>query len=146
MCGIIGYIGNKKAAEIIIGGLKRLEYRGYDSVGMSVFENGNISTIKSSGKVIDLDNNNNNLKGTVGMGHTRWATHGPPNLVNAHPHSSSDNKIHLIHNGVIENYKPLKKFLIDKGIVFKSDTDSEVIVQLISYIYETEKVFIKEAM
>ena len=148
MCGIIGYIGNKNATEIIIGGLKKLEYRGYDSVGVAVFENGNISSIKSAGKVSDLEKkiDNNYLKGTVGIGHTRWATHGPPNLVNAHPHSSSNNKIQLIHNGVIENYKSLKNFLIKEGIVFKSDTDTEVLVQLISYIYENEKVSIKEAI
>ena len=107
MCGIIGYIGQKNAQEIIINGLKRLEYRGYDSVGVATFDGKNITSIKCAGKVADLENeiNPNTLVGTIGIGHTRWATHGKPNKINAHPHVGADEKIYLIHNGVIENYK-----------------------------------------
>ena len=140
MCGIIGYAGNKDAYSIIVNGLKRLEYRGYDSVGIATFHKGEIYSIKSVGKVVDLEKNNNGLLGNVGIGHTRWATHGKPSTENAHPHSCMNHKIHLIHNGVIENYKSLKEFLITKGIDFKSDTDTEVLVQLISYIYENENL------
>ena len=140
MCGIIGYSGNKDAYSIIVNGLKRLEYRGYDSVGIATFHEGEIHSVKSAGKVVDLEKNNNGLLGTVGIGHTRWATHGKPSTENAHPHSCMNQKIHLIHNGVIENYKSLKEFLITKGIDFKSDTDTEVLVQLISYIYENENL------
>ena len=147
MCGIIGYLGSKNAKDIIIKGLKRLEYRGYDSVGIAVFEDDTINSIKCSGKVVDLEKeiNDNIFQGTVGIGHTRWATHGPPNEINAHPHASSDNSIYLIHNGVIENYKALKEFLLNEGVEFKSDTDSEVLVQLISYIYKKQKVTFEEA-
>ena len=140
MCGIIGYTGNKDAYSIIVNGLKRLEYRGYDSVGIATFHEGKIHSVKSAGKVVDLEKNNNGLLGTVGIGHTRWATHGKPSKENAHPHSCINQKIHLIHNGVIENYKSLKEFLTNKGIDFKSETDTEVLVQLISYIYENENL------
>jgi len=148
MCGIIGYLGSKNAKDIIIKGLKRLEYRGYDSVGIAVFEDDTINSIKCSGKVVDLEKeiNDNIFQGTVGIGHTRWATHGPPNEINAHPHASSDNSIYLIHNGVIENYKALKEFLLNEDVEFKSDTDSEVLVQLISYIYKKQKVTFEEAV
>ena len=142
MCGIIGYIGHKNASEIILNGLKRLEYRGYDSVGISIYNKNQIESIKSSGKVFDLEKkiDKNIFNGTSGIGHTRWATHGRPNTANAHPHKCYRNKIHLIHNGVIENYKSLKEFLIGKGIAFKSDTDTEVLSNLISYFLETENI------
>ena len=148
MCGIIGYIGQKNAQEIIINGLKRLEYRGYDSVGIATFNKDKISSIKCAGKVLDLEKeiDADKLVGTIGIGHTRWATHGQPNKINAHPHISSDKKIYLIHNGVIENYKSLKKFLINKDVVFQSETDTEVLVQLISYIYKNEKLSFEESV
>ena len=148
MCGIIGYIGSQNAKDVIIKGLKRLEYRGYDSVGLATFEKNKINSIKCSGKVDDLKNkiDDSSFLGTAGIGHTRWATHGEPSSINAHPHSSQDGKIHLIHNGVIENYKSLKKFLLSEDIKFNSETDSEVLVQLISYIYNNEKVSFIEAV
>ena len=148
MCGIIGYIGSQNAKDVIIKGLKRLEYRGYDSVGLATFEKKRINSIKCAGKVNDLEKkiNNSSFLGTVGIGHTRWATHGEPNSVNAHPHSSQDGKIHLIHNGVIENYKSLKEFLLSENVKFNSETDSEVLAQLISYIYNNENVGFVEAV
>ena len=148
MCGIIGYLGSKNAKDIIIRGLKRLEYRGYDSVGIAIFQDDVINSVKCSGQVADLEKKikDNIFQGTVGIGHTRWATHGPPNTINAHPHASSDNSIYLIHNGVIENYKALKEFLLNEGVEFKSETDSEVLVQLISYIYKNQKVTFEEAV
>ena len=148
MCGIIGYVGPQNAKDIIIKGLKRLEYRGYDSVGLATFEKNKINSIKCAGKVHDLEQKIDNSKfvGTSGIGHTRWATHGEPNSVNAHPHISNDGKIHLIHNGVIENYKSLKEFLIGEKVKFSSDTDTEVLVQLISYIYNNEDISFEEAV
>ena len=148
MCGIIGYIGSQNAKDVIIKGLKRLEYRGYDSVGLATFEKKRINSIKCAGKVDDLKNkiDDSSFLGTVGIGHTRWATHGEPNSVNAHPHSSQDGKIHLIHNGVIENYKSLKEFLLSENVKFDSETDSEVLAQLISYIYNNENVGFVEAV
>ena len=148
MCGIIGYVGPQNAKDIIIKGLKRLEYRGYDSVGLATFEKNKINSIKCAGKVHDLEQKIDNSKfvGTSGIGHTRWATHGEPNSINAHPHISNDGKIHLIHNGVIENYKSLKEFLIGEKVKFSSDTDTEVLVQLISYIYNNEDISFEEAV
>ena len=148
MCGIIGYVGPQNAKDIIIKGLKRLEYRGYDSVGLATFEKNKINSVKCAGKVHDLEQEIDSLKfiGTSGIGHTRWATHGEPSSVNAHPHISNDGKIHLIHNGVIENYKSLKEFLISENVKFTSDTDTEVLVQLISYIYNNEDVSFEEAV
>ncbi|MDC0145575.1 glutamine--fructose-6-phosphate transaminase (isomerizing) [bacterium] len=148
MCGIIGYSGSKNAKDIIIKGLKRLEYRGYDSVGIATFEEDVINSSKCSGKVVDLEKkvDNDSFLGSVGIGHTRWATHGAPNKINAHPHISSDGKIYLIHNGVIENYKALKEFLLNEGVTFKSETDTEVLVQLISYIYQNKNVSFKESV
>ena len=148
MCGIIGYVGPQNAKDIIIKGLKRLEYRGYDSVGLATFEKNKINSIKCAGKVHDLEQKIDTSKfiGTSGIGHTRWATHGEPNSINAHPHVSNDGKIHLIHNGVIENYKSLKEFLIGENVKFTSDTDTEVLVQLISYIYNNEDVSFEEAV
>ena len=137
MCGIIGYIGNKKATDVILNGLKRLEYRGYDSAGISTIENNTLKMTKCAGKVTDLEKNINlNLHiGTIGMGHTRWATHGEPNAINAHPHTDNNDKISIIHNGIIENYFSIKKFLTEKNIAFKSDTDTETLVHLISHIH-----------
>ena len=148
MCGIIGYIGNKNAKEIILNGLKRLEYRGYDSAGITTFENDVILTTKFSGKVKDLEGKIASLhqNGNIGMGHTRWATHGKPNNVNAHPHNNSNNDISLIHNGIIENYYSIKEFLIKNNFEFKSETDTEVLVQLISHIYNTQKIDFSEAV
>jgi glucosamine--fructose-6-phosphate aminotransferase (isomerizing) len=136
MCGIVGYIGNKEAYPILINGLKRLEYRGYDSAGIAIF-NGEASIYKCKGKVSDLENCTVNKvsNGTVGIGHTRWATHGEPNDINAHPHQSMYGKFILIHNGIIENYAHLKKILEEKGYKFKGETDSEVLVNFIEYIY-----------
>ena len=148
MCGIIGYIGNKSAKEVILNGLKRLEYRGYDSAGITTFENDVILTTKFSGKVKDLEEKITSLhqNGNIGMGHTRWATHGKPNNVNAHPHNNSNNDISLIHNGIIENYYSIKEFLIKNNFEFKSETDTEVLVQLISHIYNTQKIDFSEAV
>lgn len=133
MCGIVGYIGSKNCIPIIINGLKRLEYRGYDSAGVGVLVRDKAKIVKNKGKVSLLEKKleTEKLKATIGIGHTRWATHGEPNEINAHPHGSSDNSLFLIHNGIIENYQTLKKQLINSGYVFKSDTDTEVIVQLI---------------
>ena len=140
MCGIVGYIGNKKASNIILNGLKRLEYRGYDSAGISTFENDKIKTTKYSGRVKDLEDKiiSNGHDGSIGMGHTRWATHGKPTNANSHPHNDSSNNISIVHNGIVENYYSIKKYLSSKGYTFKSETDTEVMVQLISYIYKTE--------
>ena len=126
MCGIIGYIGNKKVIPLLLNGLKRLEYRGYDSAGIAICNNNIIEIHKTSGKVADLEKKIINVKteNNIGIGHTRWATHGAPNNINAHPHFSSSQKIALIHNGIIENYDVLKKELIKRGYKFKSDTDT----------------------
>jgi len=136
MCGIVGYIGKKEAYPILINGLKRLEYRGYDSAGIAILNN-NINTYKCKGKVSDLENHiaNENTHGSIGMGHTRWATHGEPNDINAHPHTSENGHFVIIHNGIIENYTRLKKRLEDRGYSFKSETDTEVLANLIEYIY-----------
>ena len=136
MCGIVGYIGNREALPILLKGLKRLEYRGYDSAGVAL-NNGGIKIFKCQGKVADLENHigTQNASGCIGMGHTRWATHGVPNDINAHPHSSQKGHFTLIHNGIIENYAELKSKLQHRGYEFKSDTDTEVLVNLIEYIY-----------
>lgn len=136
MCGIIGYIGNRKAYPLLINGLKRLEYRGYDSAGIAIL-NHDYRIYKCKGKVSDLENSieKKDISGTIGMGHTRWATHGEPNDVNAHPHTSQNGLFIVIHNGIIENYIRLKKKLQDRGYNFKSETDTEVLVNLIEYIY-----------
>ncbi len=141
MCGIVGYIGKKQAYPILINGLKRLEYRGYDSAGVAIL-NGNISVHKCKGKVADLEEfiKDKNVSGTIGIGHTRWATHGEPNDINAHPHTSNNGLFVLIHNGIIENYSRLKKKLQDRGYIFNSETDTEVLVNLIEYIYIKGKV------
>ena len=136
MCGIVGYIGDRQAYPILINGLKRLEYRGYDSAGISILNKG-INVYKKKGKVSDLENfvQKKDISGTIGIGHTRWATHGEPNDNNAHPHVSMNEKFVLIHNGIIENYSRLKEKLIDRGYDFKTETDTEVLVNLIEYIY-----------
>ncbi len=136
MCGIIAYLGERPSFPLIIKGLKRLEYRGYDSSGVAVFENGSLNIFKKKGKVADLEAEASvaGLTATIGIGHTRWATHGEPNDVNAHPHFSSDRKMALIHNGIIENYAAIKQRLEKKGHVFLSDTDSEVLIHFIEDI------------
>ncbi len=136
MCGIVGYIGSQEAYPILINSLKRLEYRGYDSAGISLL-NGKPRIYKCKGKVSDLETfiNGKDISGSVGIGHTRWATHGEPNDINAHPHASMNGKFVLIHNGIIENYAPLKKRLVDRGYNFVGETDTEVLVNLIEYIY-----------
>ncbi len=135
MCGIVGYIGEKNCVPILINGLKRLEYRGYDSAGIGIINNGNSEIIKNKGKVSVLEENVNNLHLTanIGIGHTRWATHGIPNEINAHPHSNESGSLFLIHNGIIENYRTIKTDLQNLGYKFKSDTDSEVLVHLIDH-------------
>ena len=140
MCGIVGYIGKQKAAPLIIEGLKRLEYRGYDSAGVAVLQDGAFTVAKKIGRVSNLEKEakHHRLGGTCGIGHTRWATHGGVTDANAHPHVSSDGKIALIHNGVIENYAAIKKFLLTKGYTFKSETDTEVLCNLIAYHYAKE--------
>ena len=136
MCGIIGYIGKKDAFPIIIKGLKWLEYRGYDSAGVALL-NGSLEVFKKKGKVVDLEDFaiSKNNGGTIGIGHTRWATHGEPNDVNAHPHNSMNNIFTLVHNGIIENYSELKTDLIEHGFSFSSETDTEVLANLIEYFY-----------
>ena len=141
MCGIVGYIGEKEALPIIINGLKRLEYRGYDSAGVSLID-GKSKIYKCKGRVVDLENHiqNKDKSGKIGIGHTRWATHGEPNDINAHPHMSENGHFIIIHNGIIENYVRLKKRLQDRGYHFKSETDTEVLANLIEYIYIKGKV------
>lgn len=137
MCGIVGYIGNKDAYQIVINGLKRLEYRGYDSSGIALVNSHKSNIYKCKGKVSDLEAfvQKKDITGNIGIGHTRWATHGEPNDKNAHPHESMNGKFIIIHNGIIENYSNLKKRLQNRGYIFKSDTDTEVLVNLIEYIY-----------
>lgn len=145
MCGIIGYIGTKKAKPILINGLLRLEYRGYDSAGIATIEKDGIKVIKEKGRIANLDamDGINELEGTIGIGHTRWATHGKPSAVNSHPHYDNDKLFAVVHNGIIENYHELRKFLEDNGYTFLSDTDTEVIPNLINYYYKKDKDFLK---
>ena len=148
MCGIVAYVGKKEAYPIVLKGLKRLEYRGYDSAGIALLNEGEINLYKRQGKVSNLETYASafNLSGHAGIGHTRWATHGAPNDVNAHPHHSTDGKIVLIHNGIIENYDSLRKELMNHGYVFKSETDTEVLVHLIDDIQKNEQVPLAEAV
>jgi glucosamine--fructose-6-phosphate aminotransferase (isomerizing) len=147
MCGIVAYIGDKKAFPILVKGLHRLEYRGYDSSGVAIL-NGDLRQYKCKGKVADLEAfvEGEDLSGTIGIAHTRWATHGEPNDVNAHPHLSKSKNISIIHNGIIENYKVLKEALIERGYEFVSDTDTEVVAHLIEDIYINEDVDLVEAV
>lgn len=139
MCGIVGYIGTHQAAPIILEGLAKLEYRGYDSTGMAVFDGKKINIQKAAGRLQVLENmtrGGETMPGCVGIGHTRWATHGKPTDINAHPHDNQDGTIAVVHNGIIENYQQLKQRLINRGYKFVSDTDTEVLVQLIDYYYK----------
>jgi glucosamine--fructose-6-phosphate aminotransferase (isomerizing) len=147
MCGIVGYIGDEDAYPILIKGLKRLEYRGYDSAGVALLDKGVMSVIKCKGKVSDLEAHSSEkiLSGGAGIGHTRWATHGPPNDINAHPHLSGDGSLAIIHNGIIENYSTLKEELTNRGHIFISDTDTEVLVHLIEDVRSQTGVDLFEA-
>ncbi|HEK19740.1 MULTISPECIES: glutamine--fructose-6-phosphate transaminase (isomerizing) [unclassified Mucilaginibacter] len=147
MCGIVGYIGFRDAYPIVIKGLHRLEYRGYDSAGIALSD-GQLKLFKKAGKVSDLEafTENENIAGTVGMGHTRWATHGAPSDRNSHPHTSGDGKLTIIHNGIIENYAVLKEALLSKGHTFNSDTDTEVLIHLIEEIKDVTGLGLHEAV
>ena len=134
MCGIVGYIGNKDCADVLVDGLEKLEYRGYDSAGIAVFEKGLIKTVKTKGKLEVMKNkliSQGKPQGHCGIGHTRWASHGEPSDINSHPHSNG--RVCIVHNGIIENYTELKEFLMSKGYIFISQTDSEVVASLIDY-------------
>ncbi|MGI9526191.1 MAG: glutamine--fructose-6-phosphate transaminase (isomerizing) [Weeksellaceae bacterium] len=148
MCGIVGYIGSRKAYPIIINGLKRLEYRGYDSAGLVLNYPDSNELIKTKGKVVDLENKAKgmSLTANIGIGHTRWATHGEPNDVNSHPHLSNDGEIMLVHNGIIENYEPIKIKLKEYGFEFHSDTDTEVLVNLVQYFKNKENLSLTDAV
>ena len=140
MCGIVGYIGKQKASPILINGLLRLEYRGYDSAGISTIEPEGLVVMKDKGRVKNLYNIKgiDDLKGTIGIAHTRWATHGKPSKENAHPHQDNSKYFSVVHNGIIENYNELRKFLMDNGYKFYSDTDTEIVPNLIHYYYTKE--------
>src|SRR5919201_5529228 len=142
MCSIIGYKGRKDAAPILVDSLKRMEYRGYDSVGVATFDSGNILVRKGTGKVVEVNKNMNlsQMSGRIGIGHTRWATHGGVTDSNAHPHSACKNDIAVVHNGIIENYKELKEELIAAGHSFASETDSEVIAHLLEIHYGSKGI------
>lgn len=153
MCGIIGYLGYREAYPILINGLKKLEYRGYDSSGIAIFYKNGYSLYKTKGKVDELEKKississyNRKIIGTTGIGHTRWATHGVPNDLNAHPHVSNSNELIMIHNGIIENYHAIKIILLENGFTFKSKTDTEVLVNLIEYIKKENKISLEEAV
>ncbi|MFT5242730.1 MAG: glucosamine--fructose-6-phosphate aminotransferase (isomerizing) [Glaciecola sp.] len=149
MCGIVGYIGHREAYPIILKGLKRLEYRGYDSAGIALYDGTDIKLSKTKGKVADLEERLEkeiSTSGTLGIGHTRWATHGVPNDVNSHPHYSNSGDLVIIHNGIIENYESLRKELITRGYTFKSDTDTEVLVNLIEDVKKKENIKLGKAV
>ena len=148
MCGIVAYLGDKNAYEIVLKGLKRLEYRGYDSAGVALHNNTAVNVFKQKGKVIELENfaEGKDISGKIGIGHTRWATHGLPNNLNAHPHQSGNKKISLVHNGIIENYAVLKKELEKRGHKFLSETDTEVLVHLIEDVQKNSKLSLYEAV
>ena len=139
MCGIVGYIGSKQAAPILLEGLAKLEYRGYDSAGIAVYGGEDIQVCKAKGRLkvlSELTHDGATLSGTVGIGHTRWATHGAPSDVNSHPHFNRNKTIAVVHNGIIENYTKLKKMLQEKGYLFVSETDTEVVAHLLDYYYK----------
>ncbi|MBQ9393653.1 MAG: glutamine--fructose-6-phosphate aminotransferase, partial [Oscillospiraceae bacterium] len=139
MCGIVGFVGQQEAAPILLDGLRRLEYRGYDSAGIAVCGAGGIAVAKSRGRLqvlSDATHAGADLPGVIGIGHTRWATHGEPNDINAHPHLGRSGRIAVVHNGIIENYMELKLQLLEKGYTFRSETDTEVVAQLLDYYYE----------
>lgn len=138
MCGIVGYVGKRKATSFLVDGLSKLEYRGYDSAGVAVVNKGDVTVVKHKGRLTNLsdDLDNNPVEGTVGIGHTRWATHGAPSDINSHPHRSSKGNIAVVHNGIIENYLELRKWLKEQGYEFKSQTDTEVVPNLVHYYYE----------
>lgn len=148
MCGIVGYIGFREAWPIVIKGLKRLEYRGYDSAGVALIGSDGLNIYKKAGKVIELENyaEDRDQRGSVGMGHTRWATHGAPSDRNSHPHTSNDGQLSIIHNGIIENYATIKEELEKRGHIFNSDTDTEVLIHLIEEIYKNENNDLLEAV
>ncbi|HEX9601746.1 MAG TPA: glutamine--fructose-6-phosphate transaminase (isomerizing) [Mariniflexile sp.] len=149
MCGIVGYIGTREAYPIIVEGLKRLEYRGYDSAGIALFDGTDLKVCKTKGKVSDLEERSDKeitKHGNIGIGHTRWATHGVPNDVNSHPHLSNSGDLVIIHNGIIENYESLKQELISRGFTFKSDTDTEVLINLIEDVKNQENVKLGKAV
>ena len=149
MCGITGYIGHRDSVPVLLKGLRRLEYRGYDSAGIALLQDNKIAHLKKAGKVSDLQSlvDDSPIKGNCGIAHTRWATHGEPNDINAHPHLDQTGNIALVHNGIIENFDTLKEVLIDKGVLFTSDTDTEVLVQLISLLYyEDETISFEDAV
>ena len=148
MCGIVGYFGNNDAVPLLIKGLKRLEYRGYDSAGLAIMSGDSFMVNKKAGKVVELESlvKESGLSGSVGIGHTRWATHGEPSDLNAHPHTDYSGKFALIHNGIIENYAALKKLLEQKGVEFRTQTDTEVLVQLISTIYHEQDTTFETAV
>lgn len=148
MCGIVAYVGNREAYPLILKGLKRLEYRGYDSSGVALLENGELNIYKKKGKVSDLESelNGKQLPATIGIGHTRWATHGEPNDVNAHPHYSNNRRLAIIHNGIIENYASIKQNLIGKGHQFLSDTDTEVLIHFIEDVQKETGATLEEAV
>ena len=149
MCGIVGYIGYREAYPIVIKGLKRLEYRGYDSAGIMLYDGTDMKVSKTKGKVSDLEEKSSKeitTNGSIGIGHTRWATHGVPNDVNSHPHLSNSGDLCIIHNGIIENYEPLKKELINRGYTFSSDTDTEVLVNLIEEVQKKDNLKLGKAV
>ena len=147
MCGIVGYLGKKDAYPVLINGLRRLEYRGYDSSGIALY-NGDLEVHKSKGKVDDLENliGEKKISAKMGIGHTRWATHGEPNNVNAHPHVSNNGDLVIVHNGIIENCNSLKQLLLDKNYSFKSETDTEILINFIEYVQAEEKVSLDQAI
>ncbi len=138
MCGIVGYVGFRKASDVIVDGLTKLEYRGYDSAGIAVNDGKEIEFQKYKGRLNVLSENleSKPMEGTIGIGHTRWATHGVPSDVNSHPHLNMDETIAVVHNGIIENYMEIKEWLISEGVKFKSETDTEVIAHLVDHYYE----------
>ncbi len=142
MCGIVGYIGDKQATPILLDGLTKLEYRGYDSAGIAILNDGNINIKKAKGRLNVLKElvEKDSMAGTIGIGHTRWATHGEPSDTNSHPHLSQSGLIAVVHNGIIENYLPLKKWLLEEGYTFKSETDTEVVANLLEYYYNGDIV------